>query len=212
MQRNTIMEGEQCKPCSRPRDRWDGLCSGSSTVLAARGRSGSWMVDFLELMLLGLFSRAVRCPTSPLGCHFVSLAPMQRPLAVSCLQPTRTTKLKLQIHGSRASSLKILQLRVVLEEKDASEKLEPLPICTGFIFWRVLDFRCLNVMHLEARKNICSNQCWKAGWLISAAARLVAKPGESSPGLSVRPVPFPTRAAVKLGGFLSELLEMMLIC
>lgn len=152
MQRNTIMEGEQCKPCSRPRDRGDGLCSGSSTVLAARGRSGSWMVDFLELVLLGLFSRAVRCPTSPLGCHFVSLAPMQRPLAVSCLQPMRTTKLKLQIHGSRASSLKILQLRVVLEEKDASEKLEPLPICTGFIFWRVLDFRCLNVMHLEARK------------------------------------------------------------
>lgn len=37
----------------------------------------------------------------------------------------------------------------------------------------------------------------------------MAKPGVSSPGLSVRPVPFPARAAVKLGGFLSELLEMM---
>lgn len=78
MQRNTITEVNASRA---------GPCSGGSIVLAARGRSGGWMVDSLQLVLPWLFSRAVGCPTSPLGCHSVSLAPMQHLLAVSWCSP-----------------------------------------------------------------------------------------------------------------------------
>lgn len=66
--------------------------------------------------------------------------------------------------------------------------------------WRVLDFWCLNLLHLETRKTVSFNQCWKAGSLASSTTRLVAEQGRFRPDLAARTT-LPSSCYCEAGGF-----------